>query len=272
MTIFDYSDYKTFLNEKLLHFPNKGHGQLSKIARALNIHTSLVSQIIHGEKHFTFEQACDLCSFFGFTELESDYLVALVLKERAGTPKAQLKCNRDLDLIKKRAQTLTGRLKKDAILSDADSALFFSHWHYAAVKIAVSLPNYNKPELLAENLKIPLSQVNKILEFLVRTQLLFYEKEEYKQGPSRLHIGAESPFVSRHHLNWRMKSVEKMGNFREDDFCFTMPTNLSIKDAKKIRQLLVDTVDQCVTTVDNSKPEQMYCLNIDWFKITDKDI
>ncbi|MCB0370924.1 MAG: DUF4423 domain-containing protein, partial [Bdellovibrionales bacterium] len=163
---------------------------------------------------------------------------------------------------------LTGRSKKDAVLSEAESAIFFSHWYYAAIKIIVSLPEKNKPEQISSELNIPLAQVNSVLEFLVKAGQLIYENEKYTQGPSKLHISADSSFVSRHHINWRIKSIEKVGNIKEDEFCFTMPTNVSLKDAKKIRQILVDSVDRCVSTVDNSDPEAMYCLNIDWFRLT----
>ncbi|MCB0369076.1 MAG: hypothetical protein KDD45_06390, partial [Bdellovibrionales bacterium] len=106
MTVFEFDNYKNFVLQKVSLFPNKGHGQFSKIAKALNIHTSLVSQVFHGSKHLTFEQSCDLCIFFGMTELESDYLIALVLKERAGSPTALEKCKRDLYTIKQKAQNL----------------------------------------------------------------------------------------------------------------------------------------------------------------------
>lgn len=222
MSNFEFDDYKEFVHRKLTLLPNKGHGQLSKIAQHLNIHTSLVSQVFQGEKNLTFEQACDLSGFFGMTELESD----------------------------------------------ADSAMFFSHWYFAAIKIIISIPGKNKPEAIASELNISLAQVNKTLEFLVSTGQLTYKNGDYFQGPSKIHIGEDSPYVSRHHINWRVKALEKIGNFKEDDFCVTMPANISLKDAKKLRQLLVDTVDRCVNTVDNTKPEALFCLNIDWVKLT----
>jgi uncharacterized protein (TIGR02147 family) len=268
MKVFEFTDYKDFVLKKLSLLPNKGHGQFSKIAKALNIHTSLVSQIFQGDKNLSFEQACDLCSFFGFTELESDYLVALVLKARAGSIKARLKCDRDLAQLKEKSQSLKNRISKDITLSDADNAMFFSHWYYSAIKIIVSIPGKSIPEQIAREFNISLVQVNKVLEFLVQAGLLHHDGKKYSQGPSKLHLDTDSPFVSRHHLNWRVKAIEKIGQFKDDDFCFTMPANISLKDAKKIRQSLIELVSQSVSTIDNSKVEAMYCLNIDWFKMT----
>lgn len=267
MTVFEFENYKDFVLKKLANLPLKGHGQFSKIANKLNIHTSLVSQIFNGPKHLTFEQACDLCTFFGMTELESDYLIALVLKERAGTSSAKAKCERDLAILKGKSQILNERVKTDVVLSDADSAIFYSHWYYAAVKIMISLIGKNTPEQMASYLNIPLVKVNEILEFLVQTGLCVLRENTYQQGPSKIHIGAGSPFVSRHHLNWRIKAIEKVGNIEKNDFSFTMPANLSFKDAKVLRQLLLESAQKCISTVDDSKAETMYCLNIDWFKV-----
>lgn len=267
MTVFEFSDYKDFVLKKLSTFPLKGHGQYSKIAKKLNIHTSLVSQIFNGTKDLTFEQACDLCSFFGMTELESDYLIALVMKARAGTPSAKSKCERDLNILKEKSQILKERVKTDVELTDAESAIFYSHWYYAAVKIMISLAGKNTPEQMASHLNLPVATVNEILEFLVKSGLCVLNGNSYQQGPSKIHISANSPFVSRHHLNWRIKAMEKIGSMEKDDFCFTMPANISLKDAKVLRQLLIETAEQSIATVDNSKAETMYCLNIDWFKV-----
>jgi uncharacterized protein (TIGR02147 family) len=124
-----------------------------------------------------------LCSFFGFTELESDYLVALVLKARAGSIKARLKCDRDLAQLKEKSQSLKNRISKDITLSDADNAMFFSHWYYSAIKIIVSIPGKSIPEQIAREFNISLVQVNKVLEFLVQAGFLHHDGKKYCQGP-----------------------------------------------------------------------------------------
>lgn len=267
MTIFDFEEYKKFVLKVLKTYPNHGYGQFSKIAQKLNIHTSLVSQVFQGDKHLSFEQACDLCQFFGLTELETDYFVALVLKERAGNEAARKKCAKDLEKIKSKAAHLEERISNDVILNDADSATFFSHWSYTAIKLLVSLVQDGQPSIIAKKLNLPLESVNKVIEFLTQTQLCLYKDGKLTQGPSKLHIAADSPFVSRHHLNWRIKALDKIGYLKPDEFSFTMPTNVSLKDAAIIRQQLIEIVDQTVKVVDNSKPEAMFCLNLDWFHV-----
>jgi uncharacterized protein (TIGR02147 family) len=247
--------------------PHRGHRQLSKIARKLNIHTSLVSHIFQGPKHLSYEQACDLAEYYELSDLESEYLIALVMRDRAGTTLSRKRCQKNMDSLKKKAHSLSERVTKDVVLSDAESALFFSHWSYAAVKLLISSPKKNTPFEMAKYLKMPIDEINKVLEFLVSTKLCIYEEGAYKQGPMKMQLDSNSPFVTTHRTNWRIKAIEKLGQLETDDFCFSMPANLTYADAKKLRNFFLESIEHCVKIVDHSKPETMYCINIDWFKV-----
>ncbi len=74
--------------------------------------------VFNGSKHLTFEQACGVCSFFGFTELETDYFVALVQLDRAGNQEAKTKCKRDIQRLKEKSESLKERLTKDTVLTE----------------------------------------------------------------------------------------------------------------------------------------------------------
>ena len=64
MRVLDYSDYRKFLREYLKNLPNRGHGQLARIAQALDIHPSIVTLVVKEKKDFTLEQASDLAELF----------------------------------------------------------------------------------------------------------------------------------------------------------------------------------------------------------------
>ncbi len=188
MEIFEFQDYKRFIHSLIEKRPQKGYGENSKIAKALNIHTSLVSQILNGDKDFNYEQACDLSHYFGMTELEEDYFLGLVLMARAGTPRSRDKVSKQLKQIKKRSEKLKERISSEAVLSDSDSATFFSNWYYAAVKLFVALPEFKTVADISQQLLLPLTLTNEILQFLLTSGLLIFENGKYKQGHSKIHI------------------------------------------------------------------------------------
>lgn len=270
MKIFEFDDYKDFVRKKLRETANKGHGQYSRVAEHLAIHTSMVSQVFNGEKHLTFDQACGLCGYFGFTDLESDYFVALVQLERAGTPESRRKCQRELARLKTQAASLNERLSKDAELTEADNAIFYSHWFYVAVKLVCSIPGYQTPESIAAGLGVPLVQVNRALEFLLAKGLCKEDDGKIRPGPSNTHVGADSPMVGRHHQNWRVKGFEKMGVLKPGELFLTMPATLAEKDVPLLRQKIVEFIDDFGAVLDRSKGEVMYCLNVDWFDVAKK--
>ena len=85
MTIFDYLDYKKFLKGYIENQPKKGWGIVSKIADGIDMSQAHVSQVVSGAKDFTTEQALKLTEFLQFTNLETDYFMLLVQRDRAGT-------------------------------------------------------------------------------------------------------------------------------------------------------------------------------------------
>ncbi len=267
MKVFEFSDYKVFVHKKLRDSSNKGHGQYSRIAKHLSIHTSMVSQVFNGPKHLTFEQACGVCSYFGFTELETDYFVALVQLERAGTQEAREKCQRDINRLRSQSESLKDRLTKDMVLAEADNALFYSQWYYTATKLITSIQGYNSPEAISEKLGVPLNLINKALEFLLSVGLCVEVDGKIKPGPANTHLGADSPLVGRHHQNWRVKGFEKMGALRPSELFLTMPATLTEKDAILLRRKIVEFIDDFVKVIDASKGEALYCFNIDWFNV-----
>ncbi|MBL7542902.1 MAG: TIGR02147 family protein [Bdellovibrionaceae bacterium] len=267
MEIFEYTDYKKFVNERLKSHPKQGRGVYSQIAKHLNIHTSLVSHIFSGDKHLSFEQSCDLAQFLGLTSLQEDYFINMVLKSRAGTARARQRCDHQLEIIRQKSQMLNERVISDTVLSESQSSVFLSQWYYTAIKLMISLSSYKNADEIAEKIHLPKKLVADVLEFLVTNGLLKYENGEYIQGPARLHFSSDSPFVSRHHANWRIKAIEKINDKDETSLHFTMPANLSQATVMQIRKKMVEQIESITQIVDASEPETTYCLNIDWMKI-----
>src|ERR1700722_2167771 len=118
MTIFKFDNYKEFINKRILLMPNRGRGQYRKMANFLALNSVNVSQIFKGDRHLTLEQACDLSEFFGLSEVEADYLIALVEMERAGSHKLKVKIRKRITDLLERSQDLKQRLRQDVELTE----------------------------------------------------------------------------------------------------------------------------------------------------------
>jgi hypothetical protein len=71
MSIFETDDYKAFIREWVADRASGGRGQYRQMAAALGVSTTLVSQVVNGEKHFSMENSVDLAEFMALGERES---------------------------------------------------------------------------------------------------------------------------------------------------------------------------------------------------------
>jgi uncharacterized protein (TIGR02147 family) len=266
MNIFELKNYKDFINKRIREMPRGGRGQYRKMANFLAVNSVNVSQIFKGERHLTVEQACELVEFFGLSEIEGQYFIGLVEKDRAGTQKLKSTIQKRLNEISEKSQDLKQLLKQDKQLTEETKAIFYSNWYYSGVRLLSSVKGFNSPDTIATYFNLPLSTVNRVLEFLLQTGLCKLEDGKYKMGPRSTHLEASSPLVTRHHMNWRVKGMERMGNISSDELFLSLPASLSEKALKEIRAELVRTIERITESIDNSSEDQLACLNIDLFK------
>lgn len=267
ITIYQYQDYKIFINDWIKSRTKGGHGELRKMAEYLRISTTMVSQIFRGEKHLSLETACELTEFLALSEEESEYFLLLVDYNRAGSAKLTKKL---LSQIKKRqdqARQLENRLKKDLQLSPETKAIYYSSWLYGAVRMLASIESFNTVEALSSHLQMPRSNIQSILNFLIENGLIEVEKGYYKSGPTKTHITAKDPLVIKHHQNWRLQAMNKMQLRNDNHFFLTAPFAVSKEAAEALRTELPAFVEKIQKIVGPSESEEVWCLNIDYFSV-----
>jgi uncharacterized protein (TIGR02147 family) len=270
--LIDYEDYKKYTADRVTSMPGGGRGEWLRIAEALKVHTSLISQIFRGTKNLTPEQAQALTEHFGLGELESEYYLLLVQAERAGNRKLRQIYQRRMQGIQEESRDLRERFKSSKILSDSDQAVFYSRWSYSGVRLAASLPGQGSPEQLASDCGLSREQVNRILDFLLQRGLLTRTNQgRYELGTRQIHVPADSPWVIQHHRNWRLKTIERLERsprIEEPELVFTSPLTIAAADMSKVRALILQFIEDLKTIVSKTEPDSLACLNIDWVKHT----
>lgn len=270
MSIFDANNYRKFLKFRFTAMPKQGHGQSKKLAAHLGVSTTLISQILSEEKHFTLDQAFLTTEFLAMNELEAKYFIGLVQLERASSLSYRRKLEDDLKVLKEQSQNLENRLTHQQILNEEQKAIFYSDWAYSAIRMLTSIEGCDSLESISQYFGLPKKMVNDVLQFLELTKLIIKEKNNYKIGPLSTHVAADSPWVKLHHSNWRNKAIELMSYPEPKKLHYTSPMTLSPTDAEKIRAQLVQLIDGVGKIVDDSPAKQLMCLNIDWFSIPSK--
>lgn len=266
MKIFEFSDYRGFITLTVRSLPKAGRGEYLRIAKHLGIHTSTLSQVLSGIKNFTLDQACALADYFGFSELETQYLIYLVELERAGTERLKGTLKKQMGRIKEQSRALSAVVPGKRALSEEEKAVFYSNWFYPGIWALTSIPGYQTPDAISKYFGLPKLLVNRVISFLVSTGLCLEDKGLLQPGTTYVHLEADSPFIGRHHASWRQKAMERHPILSESEIAYSSPMSLSREDAEKIRKLVIEWVEQANKIRDPSPCEALYILNIDWIK------
>ena len=265
MTVFEYQNYKEFANAWVRSHPKEGYGMYSKIAHFLDSNSVMMTQIFKGPRDLSSEQAVKLSRFMGLSTLESDYLLLLVQRERAGTEELRKIYTRQLDNLRTQGQAIKNRIKHEQ-LTDQDKAMFYANWSVIATWLGATIPTLSSSSALSEHLRIPENQIADALRFLFDKGLLLKTKGRIDFGTNVIHVGHDSPFVSKHHTNWRVKALQEMNQKRASDLFYTAPMTLSERLMPKLREKLMLFIQELTKEVAASPSKKLACLNIDWFE------
>jgi uncharacterized protein (TIGR02147 family) len=265
MSIFEFDDYKVFILRLIKNMPKEGHGQFKRMAEHLQVNSVIISQIFKGDRDLTAEQAIELCPYFGFSELETEYFVLLVQKGRAGSHILKKHLGNKLQTLREKSADLKSRLPQDKVLSEEAKALFYSNWYYSGVRMLTSIPGFNNVDAIAAELRLPRKTVTSVVEFLLSHGLCIEDNGQITMGPQLTHLEASSLLVSRHHTNWRLRSIANQESLTQNEIMYSAPMSLSQKDVMWVRTRIVNFIEEIVNKVKVSKCETVSCLNIDWF-------
>lgn len=266
LSIFTYLHYPAYLRDWIQSQPRNGHGVMRAMAEFLNVHPTLISQILKGKKDLSAEHADALCAFMRLSELESDYFLLIVQYGKAGTQALKQRLLKKIEKEQDRSKSISQRLNVEDVFSDEAKNKFYSSWIYSGVRNLSALPSMNSSQQVAEHLRLPRELVQEVVEFLVSHKLCVLTDKGLSYGPQRTHVGADSVWALQHHRNWRSQAEQKMSLKSTQDLFFTFPMSLSKKDAESIRKLLPQWIEEIHKIVGPSPSETVRCLNLDFFE------
>jgi uncharacterized protein (TIGR02147 family) len=261
---FNETDYRSVIRHWVAGRPHKGRGEMKIIAELLKIPTSVLSQILSGQREMNEDQAFLISDHFGFVELEREYFICLVQIARAGHYEYKNHLKQKLVQLREKSQNLSTRLEHENVLSEKDQAEFYSSWIYSAVRLFCGIGAGKRLDDVCQEFHIERERAIRILNFLLSAGLVKLENNLYKMGPSRTRMEKTSSYVSRHHTNWRIKAIERSQNLKENELMFTGPMTISQKDFQILRDKMIGLIQEVSDQVKDSNSEILACFNLDF--------
>ena len=266
MEIFNYTDYRKYIRDRIKASTKHGYGQLRKIAEKLSVSSALLSQVLNGSRNFSEDQAFTLCEYFELSNSESTFFILLVQKDRASTVKLKNHFERQLEAIRLESAKLSSKIQPDHLLAPEKQAVFYSSWLYAAVQTLASIEQFRDLDSITNRLGTSRVKVKEALDWLVANGFCKIADGKIMTGPVTTFIDRESLLASRHHMNWRAKGIEAMGKFSKSDFFFSAPFSCSKESYTEFRKKLLVLIEELAKDVKKGKPELMATINIDLFE------
>ncbi len=266
MNKFSYLEYRDLLQDLINEKSRQVRGVNRKLAEFLGVHTTFLTHVTKKQSHFSQDQALKVAEYFSFTNLETDFFITLISLNRAGNQTTKKYFQEKLDQIVRQGLKLKERLNKNTEMSLQEQSIFYSEWVYSAVRLATALPEGKTVDAVAKILSLPVEKVDRVMAFLLKVGLCKIKDNQLTYNVFSTYVDSNSPFVKRLHDNWRLRSVA-MGSQHFEDLQFTSAATLTQEDFLKLRDEIVVLIQKFEKVTDDSNPQIMAHLNIDWLKL-----
>lgn len=267
MDFLKITNYRVFLRSYLEKRPNRGRGEITKMAAFMGVHSTFVSQVLSGTKEFNMEQGFAAAEYLEFSKAERDYFLLILQRDRAGTKNLKKHFDEQIKEYKKSLETLSSRLEQHRVLSDEDRAIFYSSWIYSGIRLYCSIDSGQTLEKICDHFDIGRQKALQVLDFMVSRDLVVLNNGRYKMGTQHTHLPKESVFNVRHHMNWRTKALQRHENMSADEIAFTAPMSISKKDFQAIREKIFACIQESIEVAKTSEAEDVAFLNVDFLWI-----
>jgi len=264
--VFQFRDYREFLRAKIRENEHS-RGYQSLLAQAAGCQKSLFSQVLSGKGQLTRDHASELAGFFGLDEAQAEYFICLVDVSRAGSRTLKEHIERRLKSLKKQSRQLAERLREDSLEDPTAEMLYYSSWYWSAIHQIVGIPAYQSPVAIAERLSLPRSQVERAIERLKRMGLIEGASESLRVTKKTIHLPPGSPMNESNHANWRQRAIHDVQSGRKASVHYSSVFTMSKADYEKLAELVRDAVKRSRDLILPSKEEELYCLNLDLFRV-----
>ncbi|MGE4132991.1 MAG: TIGR02147 family protein [Bdellovibrionales bacterium] len=266
-SVFEFSEYKAYLVEKLSAGKVRS-GLRAKLAQHLGCQTAYISQVLGGHQHLSPEQAFRTNSFLGHDKEESHFFHLLVQHNRAGTKELESYYLEQMNDIRARRSLIKNRVNADSEIPAEFQSRYFSSWQYTALTVALTVPELQTKEALAQYFRLPLQEIAKALQFLIEIGMAEQRGDRYYVGPRTIHLGNEADNIHKHHTNWRLQALDSLhrASVNPHDLHYSVVFSLSRTDMEKFRERFLELIKTNIKDVAPSKEELIFVTCIDFFE------
>ncbi len=155
------------------------------------------------------------------------------------------------------------------MLSKENQGIYYSSWVYAAVHMAVTIPQFQTRKALSQYLGISQNKISSALDFLIEAGLAESKNgDRFTATQNQTRLGNDSHNIIKHHSNWRTRALEYLDREEILDLHYSSVFSLSKNDIRKVKGLLLDLNQKNADIVKLSAEEELHAICIDFFSLS----
>ncbi len=266
-TVFKYSDYKSCLRAIVVESELTSKGVRANLARFIQCQQAYLSRVLNGDAEFSLEQAHAAARYFVMSASETSFFVAMVGENRAATPDLKDYWRKQLASARDDQRDLGRRLQLTDQLSGFDLIRYYGCWYFAAIHIAVSIPELQTVDALCSYLRLKDDVVRNALEFLIASGLVEKVRHLYRMTERNIHLSRHNMVIPQHHTNWKLRSIESLLRPSANQVHYTGVISIGREDIEKMNELVQDAVERARELVKSSPEEILGCYQFGFFEV-----
>lgn len=264
--IFKAKSYKMAI-EKSLEDSRFGRGARTKLAEFLGVQPSFVSRVLAGDQDFSSEHIVRVAGFLELNEDETDYLVLVHHRDRAGAKDLRAHYQKQIERVDERRAQVKSQVRADRrMISDGDALRYYGTWYHAAVHMFLRIPEVDLASI-SEALALPLVKVKESVRILEEIGMIESDRGKWKVLDQRLHNAKDSLGLRAHHMNWRQAAVRAWDEGGADDMFYSLVMSTDRGTAKRIKEVLLESIASVDPLLGPSDDREVHALNIDFFRV-----
>lgn len=263
--VFEFNTYTDYL---IVRLGSATANQTRKnLAEFIPVHPTYISQVLKGRSHLSLEQGESVNEFLQHTDDEGEFFLLLIMKDRAGTTKLRLRFSEKIKTFRNARINLKKQLDINSEVSREDQEHYYSTYLYSALHVLASIPAYETAENIAAVLHLPLAKIQEALDFLVHLNILKVKAGSYSDGVRSLHLGHDSPLITRMHTNWRLHMLQNIQHRSQSDLHYSACVSLSSEDVILLKESMMKHLKEYISVISKSKEEEAYVITFDFYSL-----
>ena len=266
ISVFDYSDYRGFINAKIKENAGK-RGYQGTLAKYAGCQSSFLSQVLSSNVQLTLDHGAGLSEFWGFNSHEAEYFLDLIAYDRASTKSLRKVLSERME----KAKTLDDASLKEKMAQVTNSEeleLYFSAWYWAAIHLMTSFTEFQTTEKIAKRLNLDVAMVEECLGKLAQMEFVQKVGASWKITKKTFPVAKNLPLQLMQQKSWFIKANnnQKFFSGREGNMHGTVVRVFTESSYHEFSKAFAKFVANFSSQKDGA-PSEVVCLSYDLFKV-----